>query len=427
MILERLLNLRLTAKVNIVDNHQVLIQLRETAINNKVYRAFSLLTKHMHKDLWVARSTKTKVVNNKRPFGFDQTLADYTISRLVSNIESSYVKNPERAAKIMIEVALDSRIMCSDEAKRALLEGGGSWVYPKFIHSSKFKKLIFDMANSKDNELKEQTRYTFVRWMLAPTTAECYQVALEEVHNQKWIFDMILNKLINSSDHDSDLYKIAKFVLDCGVKNATNKFIEIYPNLGLATRAQLGDLFIKSNFDGASDVLIKSFQEFRKSSHYDSVGITFIDLLMGLGDLSAAEPIIDYMFSIKDLRILNDYVSKNLALFEKYYRDYSQLILDTVGFGIKESPEKTVEILCKVKSPISNNLLHKVKEKREVILGASSEEISPDWVATSYFREDFSKPRSLAKKELSHRGNPKYDSSVYLIENNWKIDKNIWN
>lgn len=68
-----------------------------------------------------------------------------------------------------------------------------------------------------------------------------------------------------------------------------------------------------------------------------------------------------------------------------------------------------IEGLCKVVSPVTTNILHKVKGKKDIILKTGS--------CTSFSEEtmSFDKEREMAKEELAKRGNPAYELKAYYV------------
>ena len=83
--------------------------------------------------------------------------------------------------------------------------------------------------------------------------------------------------------------------------------------------------------------------------------------------------------------------------------------------------DEAVKRLCEIYTPISNNILHLiVKEKdptKRVDLGR---EYSA--VAVQHFVElNFKDSIKIAKNELKRRGKPRYDPSVFLSKDAWKL------
>jgi len=71
--------------------------------------------------------------------------------------------------------------------------------------------------------------------------------------------------------------------------------------------------------------------------------------------------------------------------------------------------EKNVDELCNIVHPLTTNILHKVANKRDIIVRSG--------ICTSFDERiiSFSKEREIAKKELSRRGNPPYDPKAYFL------------
>jgi len=69
--------------------------------------------------------------------------------------------------------------------------------------------------------------------------------------------------------------------------------------------------------------------------------------------------------------------------------------------------------LCRKNTPVSSNLLYKVK--------SMPIETSGSLVEKKAFTESFAGLRKKAEEELVRRGNPPHDSSVYLREEPWRL------
>lgn len=164
-----------------------------------------------------------------------------------------------------------------------------------------------------------------------------------------------------------------------------------------------------------------------------------IESLAKIGDLRAAEEIVEWFFKnlVQETKIGKEIQSWKRTL-RPLFADYTDLILKAcaytqsvrdMGFGeaVDEKykydttqSNEAIHKLCEIPTQISSNLLHKVSVKKDIK------------VRTTYYDSDFGhgeeegvlsfeNQRAMARQELERRGNPSYDSSVYLKKEAWKL------
>jgi hypothetical protein len=118
---------------------------------------------------------------------------------------------------------------------------------------------------------------------------------------------------------------------------------------------------------------------------------------------------------------------------KKIFVDYTDLILDvSVIRFINRLSSREQEIsyeyflnlsndalkqICTIKTKTSNNILQLISKRRDVNVVM---EISC-WRNFCYGDLSFDEQRKIAKDELEKRGNPPYDPSIYLRDEEWKI------
>lgn len=194
---------------------------------------------------------------------------------------------------------------------------------------------------------------------------------------------------------------------------------------------------------GKSDV--KPLIEVLKDVQYSTLaGIPILWALCEIGDRKAIEAIVDWIFSVGQL--LPMYVTTPISIIkisenefrpispsnlirmfvsqetlQKLLGKYTDLILDiftwvhTIESGqwdIISKCNKAIQSLCMIKTPISSNILHKVSKIDSVCV---------DWIGYDKSYIDFEPFTQMAKDELKHRDNPRYDPAVYLNQDAWRI------
>lgn len=178
-------------------------------------------------------------------------------------------------------------------------------------------------------------------------------------------------------------------------------------------------------------------------------GIPFMWALCEIGDRKATETVVNWLFGVgpvapivpgsfgtplvyqkkflspPDLirmcvpptvmpKLLGDYTDLILDIFAWELASYSE-VADRLQFDISRCSE-AIQRLCEIKTPISNNILHKVSEIDKVNVGFQYGSVQS---RTEYL--DFIENREMAIDELKRRGKPRYDPSVYLNQDAWRI------
>jgi len=184
----------------------------------------------------------------------------------------------------------------------------------------------------------------------------------------------------------------------------------------------------------AVEPLIKTLDDSRERVQH-----SVIHALGEIGDLRAAVAIINWAFtsgnkpSIRHEKGLNSWIETTGNLFG----DYTILILKSSMYIESRREEddsglyhggageyhhdlhkstEAIKELCKIRTQISSNILHKVLQKRDI-------KVIVGWVCDflNYGILSFESQREMAKKELERRGNPPYDPSAYLKKEAWKL------
>ena len=108
------------------------------------------------------------------------------------------------------------------------------------------------------------------------------------------------------------------------------------------------------------------------------------------------------------------------------FHGYTELIIRASIYGtcpIRKS-NKAVNELCRIHTKVSNNILHKLTRKKNVSLALEGS-VGEGRYKFSVLGErtlDCEQQRGRAKRELKRRGNPPYDPSAYLVEEEWGYD-----
>jgi hypothetical protein len=88
-----------------------------------------------------------------------------------------------------------------------------------------------------------------------------------------------------------------------------------------------------------------------------------------------------------------------------------------------------VRELCRIRSPVSSNVLAHISQMADPTVFSSSVEVEydkdhPSGASVTHEALSFKQRRSLARAELRKRRNPEYDLSAYKKENCWRLPKN---
>jgi len=157
-------------------------------------------------------------------------------------------------------------------------------------------------------------------------------------------------------------------------------------------------------------------------------GLEVVKALGRIGDLRAAETIVDLLFSGETLWQLEDQIEAMRPLFG----GYTELVIHAaVGTETKwyeledgyefqnstESGDMAVKKLCAIVTQISNNILHRVSQKKDTTLAVSLERGRVKRESISFQHQ-----RNMSSRELQRRGNPPYNPSAYLQQEAWRLD-----
>ena len=164
---------------------------------------------------------------------------------------------------------------------------------------------------------------------------------------------------------------------------------------------------------------------------------SIIGALARIGDLRAAEPIIDWLFVYRnELEFLSsDSCKYDRLAMPNIFGDYTDPILEASLLKRKrermtivddgrhaasyidrkeildfEGSNEAFNKLCGIVTPISNNILHIISRKKDIPRNADER-----------MRSLFTSQRKKAIEELERRGNPPYDPSIYLSKEAWKL------
>lgn len=170
-------------------------------------------------------------------------------------------------------------------------------------------------------------------------------------------------------------------------------------------------------------------------------GIPFMWALGEICDRKAAEAVVNWLFSVGPAppRVPGSlgtplmYQEKFLSppdliricvpptVIPKLLGDYTDLILDLFAWQLTSYSADTEHMQfdisrcnealqqhCKIKTPISNNILHKVSKIDKIVVGFQYGNVQS---VTDYI--DLRENMLMAREELKHRGWPRYDPSVY--------------
>lgn len=132
-----------------------------------------------------------------------------------------------------------------------------------------------------------------------------------------------------------------------------------------------------------------------------------------IGDLRAAEGVIVYISN-------NFYASLRESDLSNLLGGYTNLILEALLAGdycptFYKRSVRAIDKLCSINTHISNNILHILSKKRTFTVYVS------DGCTYGNVEESFEFQRKKAEDELKRRGNPTYDSSIYLNKEAWNL------
>ena len=159
-----------------------------------------------------------------------------------------------------------------------------------------------------------------------------------------------------------------------------------------------------------------------------------LQFLVKIGDLRAIESLLNYYIN-NSWSLLNregSFYNKGIYGWYPEYKSavfsllsgYDNLIWRINQFDIsfhnyskdtdtyqEEASCEIVKHLCSVKTPISDNILHLIGTQRDIRVSLLK---NLDYIEHYYIEINLEQRRKMAKEELERRGNPPYDSSIYL-------------
>ena len=180
----------------------------------------------------------------------------------------------------------------------------------------------------------------------------------------------------------------------------------------------------------AVDQLIKVLKDMYTR---ESVGIPAVWALCEIGDRKAIEAVLFWIFKEGELGpelgttiSLPDFIRRVVppTVLPKLFGEYTDLILDIFAWKVTLYDEQydvsrcveAIQRLCMIKTPVSNNILHKVAQITKVNVGSYYSR--SEFVMNSI---DFKLEGQMAKEELKRRGKPRYDSSIFLSKEAWEF------
>jgi HEAT repeat protein len=173
----------------------------------------------------------------------------------------------------------------------------------------------------------------------------------------------------------------------------------------------------------------------KHGAHRPDLEAAAVAALAAIADRRACATVIEAMFR----HPRNDYAWQPWSeALRSLFTDFTDLLVDLAGFVVVDSGEHTevlgyrdevfwtgstikfivernraaIDSLCSSQTPTTTNLLHEIKNTlalKSNYPGAAAE-----------FNRDFSALKELAANELTRRGDPPYDPSVYLEAAAWK-------
>jgi len=206
-------------------------------------------------------------------------------------------------------------------------------------------------------------------------------------------------------------------------KNHEMKFAEPLPKpfFEVTTKLEKVDRLLEMKESLVIAGISKSeFEQIKEKDH-----ATIVAALINIGDIKASHRILFHLFnhgeSCGDIsRMFGDY-SK---LIEDLSYLQSTVVSSDAGLGgtrhdyqyFKEKCDRALNRLCGIKTPIANNLLRLISQKRDIEVTESVICGNSSTCILSYKDQ-----RNTAEDELKRRGDPPYDESVYLNSQAWKL------
>ena len=195
--------------------------------------------------------------------------------------------------------------------------------------------------------------------------------------------------------------------------------------------------------DALASIGKPAIEQFIKAvKDYGASGHPAIWALCQIGDRKATEAVVDWIFELGPVAahlggfLIVAYDNKPVSsvdlirtiippkVLPKLLGDYTDLILDIFAWRPTSEPEKSdvsrcheaIQRLCMIKTPVSSNILHKVTKIGSLTV---SSEWGVEFHTVRYL--DFKSERKVAGEELKRRGKPRYDPSVYLNQDAWRL------
>lgn len=156
--------------------------------------------------------------------------------------------------------------------------------------------------------------------------------------------------------------------------------------------------------------------------------------LSSIGDLGAAEAILDWLFLFGQSPIATnkEELDSWIGVMRSLFGDYTPVILrasmyiqsKAISLGkdsgeIHHSLDETkaaIHELFEIRTQISDNILHKISQRKDVRVTTSW-----DGDFLRYGTLSFEAQRRITKQELERRENPPYNPSEYLDKDAWKL------
>lgn len=160
-------------------------------------------------------------------------------------------------------------------------------------------------------------------------------------------------------------------------------------------------------------------------------GIEIIKVLGEIGDKKAVEEVIYYLFNTYENWHTFPQELKFGDNMKPLFEDYTDYILESAICDYEcisdlrerkynydlNNAEEAVKKLCEINTPISNNILNIIAQREDInVLRVSGDFDDYDILS-------FKEMREIAKEELSMRGNPSFDTSIYLDSEAWKLSR----
>jgi hypothetical protein len=157
----------------------------------------------------------------------------------------------------------------------------------------------------------------------------------------------------------------------------------------------------------------------------------FIIALFKLNDLRAAEVLVNALF--QNPEFTKNELSGSFEYMKNIFGGYAGLIFDAAcshyDFHIVNQKDRhgdyqydltknnaAIEALCKLRTTISSNILHKVAQKNDIEI-----KIGYSCIYAVTGKLSFEVQREMAKNELQIRGNPPYDRGAFLEKRLWRL------